>query len=144
MRQEKEEAIYEQPQVCASLPTQSESFGPSEARGDTIYSDGGTSNQYKRMKISHGSGRGEGVVSKSYIHEQTQAFSTDQTDVNTTDRREYFSKLDMTAGLHVADTMPRTESESSITLEGQETLLDIQCAFDISLMRLYIATMKYI
>ena len=71
-------------------------LGPSEARGDTIYSDGGTSNQYKRMKISHGSGRGEGVVSKSYIHEQTQA------------------------------------------------LLDIQCAFDISLMRLYIATMKYI
>ena len=63
------------------------------------------------MKISHGSRRGEGVVSKSYIHEQTQALSTDQTDVNTTDRREYFSKLDTTTGLHVADTMPNGMGE---------------------------------
>ena len=33
MRREKGDAIYEQPQLCPSLPRQSESFGPSEVGG---------------------------------------------------------------------------------------------------------------
>ena len=106
MRREKEDAIYEQPQVCPSLPRQSDSFGPSKVRGDTRYS-----NQYKRMKIYHRGGRGEGVVSECYIQEQTQAFLTDQTVVNTTTRRGYFRTIDTAAGLYVADTVPNGMGE---------------------------------
>ena len=94
-RQENVEVICVQPQVCPGLLLQSESVGPSEVRMDGINSRGGTSSQCKRMKISHGGRRGEGVVSEYYIHEQTQDLITDQTIVNTTTRRENIQRIDM-------------------------------------------------
>jgi hypothetical protein len=106
-RQENVEVICVQPQVCPGLLLQSESFGPSEVRGDRRNSRGGTSSQCKRMKISHGGRRGEGVVSENYIHEQTQDLITDQTIVNTTTRRENIQIIDMAArGLSVVDSVP--------------------------------------
>ena len=51
-------------------------------------------------------------MSECYIEEQTQAFLTDQTVVNTTTRRrEYFRTIDTAAGLYVADTVPNGMGE---------------------------------
>ena len=63
-------------------------------------------------KIYHGGGRGEGVVSEYYIHEQTQNSITDQTIVNTTTRRKNIQTKDTAAGgLSVVDSVPNGMGE---------------------------------